>query len=358
MSKQTAQKRVDRIRAFREELQQLDDEDVLRLTAEQSDRIAVHHEALLARFSDEFDIDTSEAQKRLSWGMRIASFLGALALAAAVFLFFYRFWGLLSTTLQVLIVTAAPLMMLIGTELAARRERSGYFAGILGLLAFGCFVLNITVLGDVFNVTPSQKAFLPWAAFAFILAYGYGLRILQMAGILSLAGYLSATCGTWGGAYWLSFGERPENFFPAAVILVAIPLIRHRERHDFPPIYRVFGLLGLFIPILVLANWGSISYVMLEPSTVEAFYQILGFLIAGTAIWLGIRYRLGEVTNTGATFFVIYLYTKFFDWWWEWMPKYLFFMILGLVAILLLILLKKMWQMGRQTQPHRVESSP
>ncbi len=31
--------------------------------------------------------------------------------------------------------------------------------------------------------------------------------------------------------------------------------------------------------------------------------------------------------NTGNVFFTIFLYTKFYDWWWDWMPKYLFFLL-------------------------------
>lgn len=27
-------------------------------------------------------------------------------------------------------------------------------------------------------------------------------------------GFIAARVGTWGGGYWLSVGERPENFFP------------------------------------------------------------------------------------------------------------------------------------------------
>ena len=48
------------------------------------------------------------------------------------------------------------------------------------------------------------------------------------------------------------------------------------------------------------------------------------------------------MVNTGVTFFVIFIYTKFFDWWWDVMPKYLFFLVLGLVAILSLVILKRL----------------
>ncbi|MFT5789464.1 MAG: hypothetical protein ACI8SJ_001580, partial [Shewanella sp.] len=36
-----------------------------------------------------------------------------------------------------------------------------------------------------------------------------------------------------------------------------------------------------------------------------------------------------------------FLYTKFFDWWWDWMPKYIFFFILGLSALLALMVFKR-----------------
>jgi len=342
MSQVDAQKRADRIRSFREEIRTLEAEGVLVLSFEQKERIERHHAETLRALSRSFDIDTTEAQKQMSWGMRIASFLGALALCASVYLFFYRFWGLLGTGTQVALVVGAPAVAAMLTELAARRERTMYFAAIVGLIAFACFVLDLGVLGTVFNVVPSPNAFLPWAAFGFLIAYTFGLRILLAAGILSLAGWLSATTGTWSGCYWLSFGERPENFFPAAIVLLLIPLLPHRAYRDFPPIYRIFGLLGVFLPILVLANWGASSYLRIENRHIEAFYQAAGFVASGAGIWLGIRRRLREVTNLSCTFFVIYLYTKFFDWWWDWMPKYLFFFILGSIAVALLLVLKRL----------------
>ncbi|HZM69493.1 MAG TPA: DUF2157 domain-containing protein [Candidatus Cryosericum sp.] len=347
MSQPDAQKRADRIRTFREELRALEAEGVLALPPEEKQRLARHHDAILRRLAGEFDIDTTEAQKQLSWGMRIASFLGALALCASVFLFFYRFWGLLTTPAQIAIIVIAPVLAVVGMELAARRETTLYFAGILGLVAFGGFVLNLVVLGSIFNITPSPRAFLPWAAFAFLLAYAYGLRILEVAGILSLAGWLSATMGTWRGMYWLSFGERPENFLPAGLVLLAIPFWPHRRFQDFPPLYRIFGLLGIFLPILVLANWGEVSYLMLPAERIENLYQVAGFVVAGLAIWLGIRTNKREVTNVSCVFFVVYLYTKLFDWWWDWMPKYIFFFILGAIAVALLFVLKRLRTMSR-----------
>jgi uncharacterized membrane protein len=351
LHKDDAQARVDRINGFQQELAQLEAEKILRLSEDDRRKVDSYHVELLKQLSSRFDVDTTKAQKQMSWGMRIISFLGAAAISAAVFFFFYRFWGLLSVPIQVGILTAGPVLVSLGVEAAARKEKTLYFAAIIGLVAFATFVLDLSMLGQIFNITPTQNAFLAWALFAFILAYTYGLRILLVAGIISLIGYLSATVGTWSGCYWLGFGERPENFIVAGLVLFGMSFIPHRSLYDFPPLYRVFGLLTVFIAILILANWGSISYLAIQPKTIEHLYQVLGFLVAGLTIWLGIKQHWPGVTNLGSTFFAIFLYTKFFDWWWNWMPKYLFFLVLGLVAVLLLLVLKRLRAKSQEVRP-------
>ena len=348
MQKDTAQHRADRIQAFREELAQLEDDGILRLDTEQHRILSAYYRNLLQDIRQRYDVDITGAEKQLSWGMRIVSFLGALAVSAAVFFFFYRFWGLLNTPAQVAILVAAPILATLGAEFAARRERTLYFTSLLALVALACFVLDLSVLGSIFNVTPSQNAFLAWGAFALILAYGYGLRLPLVAGMTCLMGYLAATVGTWSGCYWLSFGERPENFLVAGALLALVPLIPQRRHPNFAGIYRVYGLLTVFIAILILANYGRISYLPWAPKSIEYFYQVAGFVVAGGAIALGIRQRWSGVTNLGCTFFVLYLYTKLFDWWWDWMPKYLFFLLLGLMAIGLLLVLKRLRGAGRE----------
>jgi len=342
MDQQQAQSRADRIHAFKDELAELERAGALHLAADARARLDAYHADLLRRFAADFDVDTSSDQKRLSWGMRIASFLGALALSAAVFFFFYRFWGALATPVQVGLLVAAPLVASAGVEIAARRERSFYFASLIALVAVTCFVLNLSVLGQIFNIAPSHNAFLVWGGFALLLAYTYGLRLILVAGLTSLLGYLSATVGTWGGGYWLSFGERPENFLLGGGMLFAAGMLRHGARPGFAAIYRVYGLLVVFIAILILSNWGRISYLSWSATTIEYFYQTAGFVLAGLAVWLGIRRHWAGVANLGSTFFVLYLYTKLFDWWWDWMPKYAFFFVLGLVAVLLLLVLRRL----------------
>jgi uncharacterized membrane protein len=348
MSRLEAQARVDQIHAFRRELAQLAGDGIAPLDDAQQAAIERHHAALLVDYAGQFDVDRDARARQLSLGMRIASFLGALALSASVFFLFHQFWGLLSTAQQVLIVLGGSLLAMAATAWLAGRDESGYFTKLAALVAFACFVLNIYVFGQIFNITPSDKALLPWAGFAFLLAYRCDQRLLLVAGILCVIAWIAARTGTVGGMYWLDFGERPENFFPAALLLFCLPwLIEQRRYAGFAPTYRVFGLLTLLLPVLVLANWGQLSYLPFADGGIEGFYQLVGFVASGLAVWLGIRCGFNDVVNTGVTMFVIFLYTKLFDWWWELMPKYLFFLVLALTAVLLLLVFRRLRAMQR-----------
>lgn len=347
--KTAAQQRADRIEAFNAELAQLAHDKIVALTPEQRRAMDDYHAGLLAQYSAAYDIDETRHEKQLSWGMRIVSFLGALALAASVFFLFYQFWGRFSTTVQVVTLIAAALLSFIATVFIAVKDRSGYFAKLAALVCFACFVLNITMLGQIFNINPSDKALILWAALAFLLAYAYDIRLLQVTGIACVVAFLSARVGAWSGMYWIHFGERPENFLPAAALLFAIPhVIDHRRYSGFTAAYHVCALLVLFIPVLILANYGAVSYLNLDSDLIEGAYQVAGFVLSAAAIFLGLRKGWVEVINTGTVFFVIFLYSKFFDWWWESMPKYLFFLTIGLTAILFLLSLKRLRGYGRQ----------
>lgn len=343
INRSDAQQRADDIGVFNRELARLEAEQVLSLSDSQRASLHGYQQQLLNSYLAAFDIDHDRQARQLSLGMRIASFLGALALAASVFFLFYQFWGLFGTGSQVAILLTASLASFGLTLWVQRLDSSGYFSKLAALVAFTCFVLNIVMLGQIFNITPSNNALLPWALYALLLAYACGARLLLAAGLSCLLAFVAARIGSWDGIYWLGFVQRPENFLPAALLIFVLPLLLEQQRFDgFAAIYRVFGLLGVFLPVLVLAYWGAGSYLDLPVAFIEAAYQTAGFILAALVIWLGVRREWADVVNTGLTFFVIYLYAKLFDWWWESLPKYLFFLLLGLSAVLILLVLRRL----------------
>ena len=343
VSREEAQRRVDRIRAFRAELAELEGLGVVTLDAGQQERLHRFHEQAVASLAARFDVDGTEAEKRLSLGMRVASLLGAMALSAAVYFFFYRFWGDLPTAAQVVALALAPVLAVAGMEVAARKERTLYVAGILGLVAVASFVLDLNVLGASFNLTPSPGAFLAWSAFAFLLAYAYGLRLLLLAGIAGFTVFFSAQVASTMHCPWDAFGERPENLFlPAGLLLLAAPFLPSRGHPRFPPLYRACGLAVLFLALFVVSSWGWASYLPWPVATVEIVYQLLSFVLAGLAIVVGARRGWREVEVAGIVFLVLLLLARFFDWWWDFLPRWLFFLVIGALSVALLLALRRL----------------
>jgi len=338
-----AQQRADRIAAFRAEVSELKRAGLLRISEEDLRAVDGHHDRVLRDLVQRFDVDVSERGKQLSLGMRAVSFLGAFALAASVYYFFYRIWGIIPTPLQIGFLGAAPIVTLFLTAVVARREHSGYFALMSGLMAFACLVVNTTLLGGTFNLAPSPLPVLTWGVFALILAYGYRLRLLLVVGLVVMSVFLAATLLHWTGGYWPNYLMRPEGFFPGGLVLLALALTTHRRQYAvFGPVYCVLGIVFLVAPTVLLGMFGSLSYLVIDERPIEITYQLLGFTMSATAIWLGIARRWKEAVYTGTFFFVALLFLEFVNWWWAWMPKYLFFLIVALTSVAVLIGLKRL----------------
>lgn len=336
--KREAQHEADRIRAFRDVLSALVRDGVLALTEEQRQAVDSHLDSRLHEMAARFDVDVSERQQRLSVAMRILSALGGLAFCAAVVMLFQRYWGLLPTWTQMAFLIAAPILGVLAMRLMVRRERSLYFTGLIGLVTFAAFLLNLTVAAEVFNMVSSPNAFAAWSAFALLLAYHFRLRLLLVAGLICGVIFLAGVTVTLTGAWWEGWFKRPEIVVIAGGVLVAIAA----WQGDFSLVYRMTGLSASYFAVLVLGNNGAYSVLPLTKGAAEAFYQLAGFAAAVAGMWQGGQRRWNPVLYLSAGFFVVLLFSKYIDWWWEWMPKYLFFTIVGLTAIAILITFQRM----------------
>lgn len=347
-SQSDAQSRIDQIQAFQNEVIALENDQIFKLPEDQATSISSYHGELLQQYADIYDADISDHAKKLTWGMKFASLFGAFAMAISIFFLFYQFWGVIGTVVQVVILILAPVSMFLLSIYLSQKEKNAYFSKIAALVSLSCFVLNLSMLGQIFNITPSPNAFLIWATFGFLLAYACNARLLLSFAIIIFSSFIAMKLGSWSGMYWINFGERPENFFIPSMVIFMIPQVINQSRYNgFSVIYRTFSLIMIFLPILILSNWGNVSYfhsdyLHLSSNTIEGSYQLLGFILAGFAIWKGIKRQWNEVMNTGNIFFILFLYTKLFDWWWDWLPKYVFFFLLGLLALLALMAFKRL----------------
>ena len=342
LNKTQAQERVDQILAFRAEQQLLAEQGLLPPEL-QTGKVRDYHDALLQQFQHSLNIDLNDKARHLSLGMQIVSFLGALALAASLFFLFYQYWGFFGTAAQVGLLISAPLLSLALVGWLMRIDASGYYAKLAALVSFAAWVLNIVMLGSIFNLPASPNAFAVFALYAFTLAYLLNLRLLLAVGMLCSYIFLGARFGSWMGSYWVSTGEYPEHFLLTSLLFFLLPLKFKQQRYDgFAATYQILAAVVFFIAILILANWGSVSYLPWSHSVIEGLYQVLGFVCSALLVLYGIRQQAAKLMLTGNVFFALFLYTKFFDWWWDWLPKYLFFFLLGLTAILALLIFNRL----------------
>jgi len=167
--------------------------------------------------------------------------------------------------------------------------------------------------------------------------------LMLMLGLTLLMSYGAATYTAQMGYEWLEFYDRPEQFLLLGLLVFALPYcLKHTRNADFPPVYRLVGALTVFIAILSLAEWGVPSYLPWEQVTIERLYEFGGLILSAGAIWLGITRGWNGIVNTGTAFFTIFLFTRLYHWWWDWMPKYLFFAVIGALGIALVLTFQRL----------------
>jgi len=347
-----AQQRADRISAFRAELAELREAGVLTVDANQLKAVEAFQESVLDDLVRRFDIDVSRRGKQLSLGMRIASLIGAVAFSFAAWFFFRRIWGFMAPPVQVALLVLGPIAGVLGTAVVAPRERTPYVTGIVAGFAFALFATNLTVLGVMFSLPAAAGAWLALGLFALTLAYAHELRLLLAVGIVcggvGIAGLVAELAGIW----WARSGNRPETFLAMALLCALAPQIAPgRQPASFAPIYRLGALAWFAFAIFPLASVGGLSFLPLEAGTIESLYRILGLVVAGGAIWLGLRFRLPETSYAASLLFVSLLIMSFFEWWWEVLPKYIFFLLIGAVAIGFLFALRTLRARLRRVGP-------
>jgi hypothetical protein len=329
-SKSDAQQRADRIAAFRAEVEQLQREGVAAFSSADLDRVAAHHEAVLSELARSFDVDRTASQRRMSIGMRIASLLGAAALTAAVVSFAYRVWGVLPTSGQVALLTAAPIVSVLIMLVAGRVEKTRYVASLFAIVACGAFVLQAVMLGQLFNMRGSPHILAVCGLFALAVATPWRFGIPFAIGAIAFAMYVPSLVVWMTGAPWDAFPQRPELLGGSAVAgLWLMPRVVP-ELATWGRSVLIIIALGV---LLVLSSYGRGSFVSENENVVEALYQIGAAAAGAGLIALGLRRGMGELVTIGSIFSGIFLLTRFVDWWWDWMPKYLFFLILAGVAL-------------------------
>lgn len=337
-----AQQRADRIRAFREELTALRAEGLDVLSAEQEQQIARHHDGVLAGLAARFDVDVSETAGRLSRGMQIASFVAAVTLCAAIYSLVARFWGHLDLPLQVGLLALFPVLALAGVDLAARREPSLYIASIFAAAAYATFWLAAVVVTHLLDVPLTTPVLWMGVVFGLSLAMAYGFRVVLVASLVALVIALAGTLFGFAGAPWTAAGWQLEPSMVAGFGLLLLAPGLETASPGFGAVTRQVALgVGLGM-LLALSMNGEASVWPVPTRWLEAFYQVVMLLASVAAIVAGLRWRVPDAVNIASIGLALFLVTRYVDWLWDVLPRFVFFLVLAAAAFAWLLALRRL----------------
>ena len=342
-----AEQHAEQIHAFKAELSRLEREKLLCLSKEQHQIIDQHHSQLIKHYRKTFNIDSNDKAKQLSLGMRIASLLGALALAASVWFLFYQLWDLLSLFSQTAVVIGASVASFALTLWLKVRDTDGYFCKMAGTLALACLALNTYVLGDIYNLPSSHHILGILGSYALLLGHNTQSRVLLIAAWLLLASYASMLIGQALGIGWQQAYEHPELWLGSAILLyLVVPLLQR----DGVLVKNVSTWIGLSA-LSILAFWASSSFLPWPTFWVENLYLALALIACCSCIYLGIAQKNIWQYRLGTCFALTILLAKAFDWFWDLIPHAVFFLLVSLAAIGVLFALKRQRKLTQQEAP-------
>ena len=339
--REEAQRRVDRIEAFRAELDAITTSGLVTLTSDQRQAIATYHDGLLQQYAAQFDVDRTAAAGQLSRGMRLASFFGAATLTAAIYSLVDAVWGRLELPMQATLLCLFPLASLVGVELSARRERTLYIAALCATVAYGTFWIAVVVLSDLVNLPLSPLPIWAGVFFGLALALAYGFRLVLAAALLALVIALGGSMFQAAGIPWTIVFRRPDlaTFFSFGLLGLARPMMRVDP--SFGPATRLTALVPGFTGLLFLSTIGDMSLFPASNDTVQIFYQAVMFVTTVVALVIGVRRQMADVVRVAATALSLLLLTRFVDWFWDALPAYAFFFALAAMAFGWLLVLRR-----------------
>ena len=189
------------------------------------------------------------------------------------------------------------------------------------------------------------KSYYSWLFFSASLIYGiiayFGKsNLVLIFSILNLGAWFGDEIGYISGyaSYFVGM-SKPLNFvFFGIILLVMSYIIKFKNIEKLQIFFKTFlnmGLLYLFVALWILSIFGH-TYNSYETLEFEILIWSIIFIISSfSSFVIGLKYDNYTLKSYGITFFIIILYTKYFEYFWTDTNKFVFFAILALSFCLL-----------------------
>jgi hypothetical protein len=192
------------------------------------------------------------------------------------------------------------------------------------------------------------------------LAWRMGSRMIWLFALVSLGSWFGTETGyqTKWALYFLGMNY-PLRFVVFGILLVAAcHVLKNRQWFAFFwEITYVVGMLYLFMSLWlfsIFGNYGSID-TWWQIKQISIFYWGIISAVAAVAFMLyGLKSKDVIAREFGITFLIIFLYTKYFEYFWDHTNKTLFFSILAMSFWLIGRKAEKIWNINTKTTESEV----
>jgi uncharacterized membrane protein len=335
-------------------------------------------------------------ERKLGRGVTILVNLGAIVLGAGLLVFFASNWIEFGRAAKIASLFALTLgFYLAGFELTQGGRWSFPKLG-LALVFLGCvmFGTDIVLLALIYDLTAEHawSFLMQWVAWLAV-AYLVRSRLVLFLALIGLVAWFGAEVGYCWGGYWL-YLARPFHFIGVGACLLAVAGVHAwRGLREFAAAWALTGLLLVYLSALVLSIFDVQKNVRLDTSTAPAlvwlmlvapyvlavaalaiihvrwrrtsltgppvlvvlfllavmtlasgiattpnpralWFILLLTLLTSAGVYLGVAWENAVFLNTSLVFFAVNLYTRFYEYFWDAMPKSLFFVVGGTTLIL------------------------
>jgi len=214
-----------------------------------------------------------------------------------------------------------------------------------GVLSTACC---IAYLGKTFdNGSGHYSLLFLFSVFIYgVLAYRMESRLIWLFALVSLGSWFGTETGyqTHWADYFLGMNYPLRFVLFGLVCLAAIYLLKNRGWFAlFWELTYIVGLVYLFVSLWLLSIFGNLGNIdsWWHIKQISLFYWgIITAVVAAGFLLLGLRNKDVIAREFGITFLLIFIYTKYFEYFWEHTNKALFFAILG----------ASFWLIGRKAE--------
>ena len=213
------------------------------------------------------------------------------------------------------------------------KRLSSEFFIFIGVLFIAWFIAEISAYGFLKNHF-NLLFFLSGILYA-IIAYFGSSNLVLIFSIISLGNWFGCGLGyiSGQGSYFL-YMLKPLNFvfFGSFLICISyiIRIINFKKTKIFFKTFLSLGLLYVFVSMWILSIFGNNIFLTNVKEIELLFWSLLFLLFSLISVYLGLKYDSYLLKGYGITFFMINLYTKYFEYFWNITNKTIFFVILSL----------------------------